>query len=153
MVGFAFITVYMVAAASESDIHAAFRWSDRTRSSVYLAVIGIKAAVEDGNIDVADYNNADQTFRNIVLSLIATYGIYILASLLALDPWHMLTSFIQYLLVSARRVATGRLLIVCSNSLRPRTSMSSSKCSPFTTTQAAADFIPAFTPFQTYTMS
>ncbi|GHJ86389.1 hypothetical protein NliqN6_2791 [Naganishia liquefaciens] len=82
MVGFAFITVYMVA------------------SAIYLAVVGIKAAVEDGNIDVADYNNADQTFRNIVLSLIATYGIYILASLLALDPWHMLTSFIQYLLLA-----------------------------------------------------
>jgi chitin synthase len=62
-------------------------------------VIGIQAAVQDGNIDVADYNNADQTFRNIVLSLIATYGIYIVASILALDPWHMLTSFVQYLLV------------------------------------------------------
>lgn len=68
--------------------------------SVYLAVIGIKAAVADGNIDATDYKNADQTFRNIVLSLIATYGIYIVASLLALDPWHMLTSFVQYLLVS-----------------------------------------------------
>jgi chitin synthase len=68
--------------------------------SVYLAVIGIKAAVQDGNIDASDYKNADQTFRNIVLSLIATYGIYIVASILALDPWHMITSFVQYLLVS-----------------------------------------------------
>lgn len=68
--------------------------------SVYLAVIGIKAAVQDGSIDASDYQNADQTFRNIVLSLIATYGIYIVASILALDPWHMVTSFVQYLLVS-----------------------------------------------------
>jgi len=31
----------------------------------------------------------NKIFRNIVLSLAATYGLYILASLLALDPWHM----------------------------------------------------------------
>lgn len=73
-------------------------------------MIGIKAAVQDGNIDATDYANADQTFRNIVLSLIATYGIYILASILALDPWHMLTSFIQYLLVSSDDCVPGRLL-------------------------------------------
>lgn len=29
----------------------------------------------------------------------ATYGLYLLSSLLYLDPWHMLTSFIQYLLL------------------------------------------------------
>ncbi|KAJ9116912.1 Chitin synthase, class 8 [Naganishia vaughanmartiniae] len=82
MVGFAIITVYMVAAA------------------VYLAVVGIQSAVNDGSITASDYTNADQTFRNVVLSLIATYGIYILASVLALDPWHLLTSFLQYLLLA-----------------------------------------------------
>jgi chitin synthase len=105
MVGFAIITVYMVAAAGESCSQMAFiRMTQLTyhpviRAIVYLAVVGIKAAVNDGTINVSDYTNADQTFRNIVLSLIATYGIYILASILALDPWHLLTSFPQYLLV------------------------------------------------------
>jgi chitin synthase len=71
--------------------------------------VGIKAAVNDGTINASDYTNADQTFRNIVLSLIATYGIYILASVLALDPWHLLTSFPQYLLVGtlSRKVISG----------------------------------------------
>ncbi|KAI9472177.1 MAG: chitin synthase 1 [Benjaminiella poitrasii] len=36
-------------------------------------------------------------FRNVVISLIATYGLYILASLLYFDPWHMITSFFQYI--------------------------------------------------------
>ncbi|KAL9538021.1 hypothetical protein MBANPS3_011259 [Mucor bainieri] len=36
-------------------------------------------------------------FRNVVISLLATYGLYIIASLLYLDPWHMITSFSQYL--------------------------------------------------------
>jgi hypothetical protein len=29
----------------------------------------------------------------------ATYGLYLISSILFLDPWHMLTSFIQYLLL------------------------------------------------------
>ncbi|GAA6007454.1 uncharacterized protein JCM10292_002411 [Rhodotorula paludigena] len=36
----------------------------------------------------------------IVISLVSTYGIYILASLIALDPWHIVTSMGQYLLLS-----------------------------------------------------
>lgn len=35
----------------------------------------------------------------IVVSLGATYGIYLLASILYLDPWHMFTSFPQYMLL------------------------------------------------------
>ncbi|KAI7860439.1 chitin synthase 1 [Circinella umbellata] len=38
-------------------------------------------------------------FRNVIISMASTYGLYILSSLLYLDPWHMITSFIQYLLL------------------------------------------------------
>lgn len=31
------------------------------------------------------------------MSLMATYGLYLVSSLMYLEPWHMLTSFIQYL--------------------------------------------------------
>lgn len=36
-------------------------------------------------------------FRSVVISLLATYGLYVIASVLYLDPWHMITSFSQYL--------------------------------------------------------
>ncbi|CAG8567125.1 9332_t:CDS:2 [Paraglomus brasilianum] len=39
----------------------------------------------------------DQTFRNVVLSLTSTYGLYLIASFLFFEPWHMFTSFIQYM--------------------------------------------------------
>jgi len=39
------------------------------------------------------------TFRNIVISLASTYGLYFLSSVLYLEPWHMLTCFVQYLLM------------------------------------------------------
>ncbi len=37
------------------------------------------------------------TFRDIVISLAATYGLYFIGSLIHLEPWHMFTSFIQYM--------------------------------------------------------
>ncbi|KAI8071512.1 glycosyltransferase family 2 protein [Gongronella butleri] len=38
-------------------------------------------------------------FRSVLISMTSTYGLYIVSSLLYLDPWHMVTSFIQYLLL------------------------------------------------------
>lgn len=72
MIGFALLTVYMLFAA------------------IFLAVKGIEAvkAVDDINAGTIFGN---KIFRNIVVSLVATYGLYIIASLLALDPWHMRT--------------------------------------------------------------
>lgn len=85
MVGFALITIYMMFAA------------------ILLAVRGIKAFTEDG-LTLADAvsldNASSKQFTNILISLVATYGIYVLACTFALDPWHLLTSFVQYLLVA-----------------------------------------------------
>jgi len=36
-------------------------------------------------------------FRDTVISLLSTYGLYIIASLMHFEPWHMITSFIPYL--------------------------------------------------------
>ncbi|ORY52914.1 hypothetical protein BCR33DRAFT_675086 [Rhizoclosmatium globosum] len=38
-------------------------------------------------------------FRDIVMSLAATYGLYFISSFLYFEPWHMFTSFLQYLLL------------------------------------------------------
>ncbi|ORX52852.1 chitin synthase 1 [Hesseltinella vesiculosa] len=38
-------------------------------------------------------------FRSVLISMTSTYGLYIISSFLYLDPWHMLTSFVQYLLL------------------------------------------------------
>ncbi|WRT66006.1 uncharacterized protein IL334_002957 [Kwoniella shivajii] len=81
MVGFALITIYMLFAA------------------IYLAVRGIQTITADGSIS-ADDIFGNTIFRNIVVSLLATYGLYIISSLLALEPWHMITSFLQYLLLA-----------------------------------------------------
>lgn len=51
-------------------------------------MIGIQSVSQDGSIDAGEVFS-NKIFRNIVLSLAATYGLYIVSSLLALDPWHM----------------------------------------------------------------
>ncbi|KAL0077362.1 glycosyltransferase family 2 protein [Phycomyces blakesleeanus] len=38
-------------------------------------------------------------FCNVVVSLASTYGLYVISSLLYMDPWHMFSSFLQYLLL------------------------------------------------------
>lgn len=80
MVGYALITVYMIFCA------------------IWLAVHSIETVQrESGNVN--DLLKS-KVFTNIVLSLLATYGLYILSSLIAFDPWHLITSFLQYLLIA-----------------------------------------------------
>ncbi|KAK0185615.1 hypothetical protein F5146DRAFT_1165622 [Armillaria mellea] len=80
-IGFAFITVYMTFAA------------------FFLAFKGIETLSKSEGTSLNDlFSNS--IFRNIVLSLLATLGLYLISSLIFFEPWHMITSFIQYLLMA-----------------------------------------------------
>ncbi|KAJ8092782.1 Chitin synthase, class 8 [Marasmius tenuissimus] len=89
--GFAVITIYM------------------TFSAFFLAFKGIEdisknLETEGKAVSIGDmFGNA--IFRNIVLSIAATLGLYIVASLIFFEPWHMITSFIQYLLMAPSYIA------------------------------------------------
>ena len=75
-------------------------------------------------------------FRNIILSLLATLGLYIIASIifvslfsffffsllvgrlndffsLQFEPWHMITSFVQYLLMAPSYIGVLNVYAVC----------------------------------------
>ena len=49
----------------------------------------------------------------IVVSLVSTYGVYVLASIIALDPWHIVTSMVQYMLLAPLYI---NLLAIYANS-------------------------------------
>jgi chitin synthase len=53
-------------------------------------------------------------FRNLVVSLCSTYVIYLLSSLLFMEPWHMVTSFVQYLLLSPSFVNILNVYAFCN---------------------------------------
>lgn len=80
--GFAILTLYMTFAA------------------IFIAVKGVQGvSKEKGGLTFSDVFN-DSLFRNIVLSIAATTGLYLISSLIFLEPWHMITSFVQYLLMA-----------------------------------------------------
>lgn len=101
MVGFALITVYMLFAASESPSlpRSTLLRLAANPKSVYLAVKGVQDVEAQGDI-TASTVFGNKIFRNIVISLLATYGLYILSSLIALEPWHM-SEFVSHRLTLA----------------------------------------------------
>jgi len=70
--------------------------------SMYLAVRGISATVKTTNVDnffTSFFGSNTNSGGIIIVALLATFGLYFVASFLYLDPWHMFTSFGQYLLL------------------------------------------------------
>lgn len=53
-------------------------------------------------------------FVSIVVSLLSTYGLYTLMSILYLDPWHMLTCSVQYFLMIPSYTCTLQIFAFCN---------------------------------------
>ncbi|KAG2076830.1 glycosyltransferase family 2 protein [Suillus decipiens] len=78
--------------------------------TVYLAVPHSVAGWKDFPQLVA----TNQTFREIVISLAATYGLYLFSSFMHLEPWHMFTSFIQYMFLLPSYVNILMMYAMCN---------------------------------------
>ncbi len=42
----------------------------------------------------------NQVFYTLIVSVMSTYGLWLIASIIMFDPWHMFTSLIQYMLMT-----------------------------------------------------
>ena len=78
--------------------------------SMYLVVRALTGNTEE---DIDTHDGLDDFFKTffsskssgiILIALAATFGLYFVASFLYLDPWHMFTSFPQYLLIMSSYV-------------------------------------------------
>ncbi|KAG0052606.1 Chitin synthase, class 1 [Gryganskiella cystojenkinii] len=69
----------------------------------YMTVAGIQNVQDEISKDTGSGQSAttlyfqNAMFRNTVISLASTYGLYFFASFLFVEPWHMFHSFLQYL--------------------------------------------------------
>jgi chitin synthase len=70
-----------------------------TFATLWITVVSIETIAED-QANSFTQMLGQSTFTNIVVSLCSTYVLYLVSSLLFLDPWHMFTSFMQYTLLS-----------------------------------------------------
>lgn len=53
-------------------------------------------------------------FRDLVVSLMSTYALYFVSSFLFFEPWHMFTSFLQYLLISPSYINVLNVYAFCN---------------------------------------
>ncbi|KAL1713663.1 glycosyltransferase family 2 protein [Schizophyllum commune] len=78
--------------------------------TVYLAVPHSVA----GWSDFPNLISTNATFREIVISLAATYGLYFTSSFLHFEPWHMFTCFLQYLFLLPSYVNILMMYAMCN---------------------------------------
>lgn len=74
-IGFAVLMIYMIFA------------------TVWITVVGVQSAVNRPGISFGSLLS-DRLFLNIIVSLLSTFALYLVASLLFLDPWHMFTRYV-----------------------------------------------------------
>lgn len=68
-------------------------------AAVYIAVDAIIQDLQVNNFSI-DSLFKNQVFYTLIISVLSTYGLWFIASLMMFDPWHMFTSLIQYMLLS-----------------------------------------------------
>ncbi|ODN73926.1 hypothetical protein L202_07433 [Cryptococcus amylolentus CBS 6039] len=62
--------------------------------TTYMLIAAVLCTIQA----VSDFDSP--IFARLVVSLISTYGVYVVSSFLALDPWHIFTCFFQFVLFS-----------------------------------------------------
>ena len=83
-------------------------------AAIFIAVNAISDSIERaGTITFQTILN-DKIFYTLIVSVLSTYGLWLIASLLMFDPWHMLTSLIQYLLLTPTFVNILNVYAFCN---------------------------------------
>jgi chitin synthase len=66
---------------------------------------------DDPNASISMGNNV---FTNLIVSTASTVGLYFFMSFLYLDPWHMFTSFLQYMILLPSYICTLQIYAFCN---------------------------------------
>lgn len=82
--------------------------------NIYVAIRSVKYAIcKNGGFE-ARYIVTDKIFRDLLISVMATIAMYLVSSIMFLDPWHMITSFLQYSLLSASYINVLNVYAFCN---------------------------------------
>lgn len=83
-----------------------------TFATVFISVRAIQAQVAEGFSISMLFQN--KLFLTLIVSMMSTYGLWLVASLMMFDPWHMLTSFVQYMLLTPTYVNVLNVYAFCN---------------------------------------
>lgn len=81
--------------------------------SIFLAVKSFEDIINSEHINLEGLVTK-QAFRDMVISLGSTYVLYIVSSIIYLQPWHIFTSFVQYLLLSPSYINVLNIYAFCN---------------------------------------
>ncbi|ODV89258.1 glycosyltransferase family 2 protein [Tortispora caseinolytica NRRL Y-17796] len=82
---------------------------------IYLSIRSVRMTLcENNNQFTVQMLFSNSTFRNLCVSLASTYVLYVVASLVFFEPWHMLTSFVQYILLSPMYINVLNVYAFCN---------------------------------------
>ena len=82
-------------------------------ASVFITVKSIQSELATNTFTISDVWK-NQIFFTLIVSLLSTYVLYFIVSFLFFDPWHMFTSFIQYLLLTPTYINILNVYAFCN---------------------------------------
>ncbi|KAI5967241.1 CHS2 [Candida theae] len=82
-------------------------------AAIFLAVHAIQQIYREQSFSVQLFFQNAQ-FRDLIVATASTYALYFLASFLYFEPWHMFTSFVQYLLLSPSYINVLNIYAFCN---------------------------------------
>ncbi|KAG6002949.1 Chitin synthase, class 3 [Claviceps maximensis] len=69
-------------------------------AAIFIAVKSVIKDLHSGAPFSASELFKNPVFYTLIISVMSTYGIWLIASIIMFDPWHMVTSFLQYILLT-----------------------------------------------------
>ncbi|KAJ9658635.1 hypothetical protein H2201_007715 [Coniosporium apollinis] len=82
-------------------------------ASFFISIKSVQSELADGQFKITDLFN-NPLFLGLIVSMLSTYVLYLLVSILFLDPWHMFTSFVQYLLLTPTYINILNVYAFCN---------------------------------------
>lgn len=82
-------------------------------ATVFITVKSVQEEVKDSGFTFSDlFTNS--LFLTLIVSMASTYLLYFIVSFMFLDPWHMFTSFFQYLLLTPTYINILNVYAFCN---------------------------------------
>ncbi|KXS12982.1 glycosyltransferase family 2 protein [Gonapodya prolifera JEL478] len=78
------------------------------------SIISVKNQIQTDGTSLGQALVTNSIFRNIVISMGSTYGLWFFMSMLFLDPWHMFNSFLQYMVLMPFYVNMMQIYAYCN---------------------------------------
>ncbi|KAK6461187.1 Chs2 chitin synthase [Scheffersomyces coipomensis] len=83
-------------------------------AAIFLAVHSIQSIYREHTEITVQLFLQNAEFRDLVVATASTYALYFIASFIYFEPWHMFTSFVQYILLSPSYINVLNIYAFCN---------------------------------------